>query len=354
MAREHKLVSQYIAELLADTTVDELGLRLEVDFSEVTTTLPIGNSPRRQQSRLRALNGALTDTQKELIGDRFSIEQAQAYTRNIENYLGTMRIPLGVAGPLRVNGLFASGDYIIPLATTEAALVASYHRGSLLLSAAGGCRTMLLSEGVSRAPGFIFKTMSESGRFIVWVLEQFQTFKALVRSTSAHARLDDVSYTLEGNHVYLNLQYSTGDAAGQNMVTIATQCICDYIMENCPTRPLRYFVEANMSGDKKASQQSFQTVRGRKVAAAVYLPVRTLSRCRAWYSDCRFYILRRLILSSLPARPWLRRRPRADGWYYYVVSFLSAPASVRRIQGFRGRRTLQTLPTGPTRSDKLC
>ena len=272
MAREHKLVSQYIAELLADTTVDELGRRLEVDFSEVTTRLPIGNSPRRQQSRLRSLNGALTDTQKELIGDRFSIEQAQAYTRNIENYVGTMRIPLGVAGPLRVNGLFAGGDYIIPLATTEAALVASYHRGSLLLSAAGGCRTMLLSEGVSRAPGFIFKTMSESGRFIVWVLDQFQTFKDLVRGTSAHARLDDVSYTLEGNHVYLNLQYSTGDAAGQNMVTIATQCICDFITEKCPTRPLRYFVEANMSGDKKASQQSFQTVRGRKVAAEAVIP----------------------------------------------------------------------------------
>lgn len=78
------------------------------------------------------------------------------YQGNIENFIGLLRIPLGIAGPLRVNGLAAKGDYIIPLATTEAALVASYHRGCRVLTAAGGCSALVLHESLSRAPAFVF------------------------------------------------------------------------------------------------------------------------------------------------------------------------------------------------------
>ena len=74
-----------------------------------------------------------------MVADQHSIEQAQLFRRNIENYIGTIKVPVGLAGPLRVNGLFAQGDYYVPLATTEAALVASYSRGMQLMSMAGGC-----------------------------------------------------------------------------------------------------------------------------------------------------------------------------------------------------------------------
>jgi hydroxymethylglutaryl-CoA reductase (NADPH) len=78
--------------------------------------------------------------------------------------------------------------------------------------------------------------------------------------------------SVEGNHVYLRFEYRTGDASGQNMVTIATQAICEYIEHHSPVSPKYFFLEANLSGDKKASAQSFLGVRGKKVTAEVTLP----------------------------------------------------------------------------------
>lgn len=96
---------------------------------------------------------------REILLGGHDIEQMACYSRNIENFIGVTRLPLGLAGPLRVNGLFAKGDYYLPLASSEAALVASYHRGACLLSQAGGCSAMLLAEGVCRSPGFAFATV---------------------------------------------------------------------------------------------------------------------------------------------------------------------------------------------------
>ena len=64
------------------------------------------------------------------IVDPASVATAEMYARNIENYVGTVKVPVGLVGPLRVNGLYANGDFLVPLATTEAALVASYARGA--------------------------------------------------------------------------------------------------------------------------------------------------------------------------------------------------------------------------------
>src|SRR5439155_7237956 len=108
--------------------------------------------------------------------------QMQRYQHNIENFLGTVKVPVGLAGPLRVNGLFAQGDYYVPLATTEAALVASYSRGAQLISAAGGCTAVLLNEGIRRAPGFAFRNIGEAGQFVVWVLTQRDAFDTCTAS----------------------------------------------------------------------------------------------------------------------------------------------------------------------------
>jgi hydroxymethylglutaryl-CoA reductase (NADPH) len=204
--------------------------------------------------------------------------QMDQYQHNVENFVGTVKVPVGVAGPLRVNGLFAQGDYYIPLATTEAALVASYHRGSQLITEVGGCTAVLLNEGVSRAPGFAFRNLQESGRFILWATTQIEEFRRHAESTTRHGRLSDLRFTVEGNHVYLTFEFTTGDASGQNMVTLATQALCDYIQEQSPIRPQYCFVEANLSGDKKASAQSFLLVRGKKVSAEVHLPAEVVSK----------------------------------------------------------------------------
>jgi hydroxymethylglutaryl-CoA reductase (NADPH) len=164
------------------------------------------------------------------------------------------------------------------LATTEAALVASYSRGCQVIGESGGCATITLAEGVSRAPGFVFSNLREVGTFVAWVLEQKEEFTREAEATTRHGKLLDMRFTIEGNHVYLTFEFYTADASGQNMVTIATQAICDYIDQHTPVRPRFLFVESNLSGDKKASAQSFQGVRGRKVVAEVIVPAGVIQK----------------------------------------------------------------------------
>ncbi|MEM1381882.1 MAG: hydroxymethylglutaryl-CoA reductase, partial [Pseudomonadota bacterium] len=182
------------------------------------------------------------------------------------------QIPLGVAGPLRVRGLFASGDYYLPMATTEAALVASCTRGAHLISKAGGCSSAVLAEGVSRGPAFVFDTLAEAGRFVAWLTQEFEAVRIAAQTPSRFAKLIDMQITLEGATAYLLLVYEVGEAAGQNMVTIASESACRWIIENTAVAPRRWYVEANLSGDKKVTAQSFQGVRGKKVVAEVMLP----------------------------------------------------------------------------------
>ena len=212
------------------------------------------------------------------IADPEAVATHNAYAHNIENFIGTVKVPVGLVGPLRVNGLAAQGDYYLPLATTEAALVASYDRGARVITEAGGCSAITLNEGVSRAPAFAFKTLLEAGRFVQWCLAHIPEIHAAAEATTRHGKMQNLRFNVEGNHVYLICEFTTGDAAGQNIVTIATQAICDYLAACCPVRAESYFVEANFSGDKKPSSQSFHTVRGKKVTAEVRIPRALIER----------------------------------------------------------------------------
>ena len=215
---------------------------------------------------------------REVLADPWAVAHRGAYGRNIENFIGTAKVPVGLAGPLRVNGLHAQGDFYIPLATTEAAVVASYSRGALVVTEAGGCSALVLNEGVSRSPGFVFETLAEAGLFVAWAASAMDAFKAVARETTRYGELVNLQLTVEGNHVYLSLQFTTGDASGQNMVTIATEAICRYIEAHTPVPPRQWFVEANMSGDKKATTHSFMSVRGKKVSAEVTIPASVIER----------------------------------------------------------------------------
>ena len=191
------------------------------------------------------------ENDQDIIADPISVEKIASFAKNIEYCIGTVKIPVGIAGPLRVNGLFAQDDYYIPLATTEAALVASYNRGSKLISKAGGCSTLILNEGVTRSPGFVFQNLIEVSQFVLWTKKQFKQFKHIAEQTTQFGKLIDTRTTVEGNHVYINFDYTTADAAGQNMVTIATAAILNYISDTSPIKPQHQFIEANLSGDKK-------------------------------------------------------------------------------------------------------
>ena len=212
------------------------------------------------------------------IFDRKARETVATFANNIENYIGTVNIPVGIAGPLRINGRKGTTDYTVPLATTEAALVASYNRGARLLTDAGGCTVRVVSSGVSRTPMFAFRGVDEAQRFAEFLLANVERMRQVVPTVTRHGTLDKVSTVIEGNHVYVDLRFGTGDASGQNMVTFAADAICQAILEHSPIVPRYWFVEANLSGDKKATARSLADVRGKRVIADVVIPAALVTR----------------------------------------------------------------------------
>lgn len=217
------------------------------------------------------LLGASWETQAAL-ADEAALDEIGYFEHNIENFIGTVKVPVGIAGPLRVHGTHARGIYYIPLATTEAALVASYSRGAQLITKAGGCAATVLAEGVSRSPGFAFGCLAEAASFASWVESQTAPLAAVAAGTTSHGKLSAVRAIVEGNHVYVTFEFFTGEAAGQNMVTIATAAILKYIAAQAPVKHEYCFLESNHSGDKKASASSFARVRGKRVSAEVRIP----------------------------------------------------------------------------------
>lgn len=206
------------------------------------------------------------------ISNNSGINDLSILKGHIENFIGFSKIPTGIAGPLLINGTEASGQFFIPLATTEGALVASYNRGCKAGTLAGGIRSICLTESVQRSPLFKFKNIIELGQFLAWIVHQYEKFEAITSQNSNYAKLINMKTNIEGNQVHLILEYTTGDAAGQNMVTFCTSKICDYIIAQAPVKAQEWYIESNLSGDKKSNYQSFQNVRGKKVVAEVEIP----------------------------------------------------------------------------------
>lgn len=222
--------------------------------------------------------GHATALDRELLLDPQTLETIGTYSANIENMIGTVKVPLGIIGPLRVNGLNASGDYLVPLATSEAALVASYGRGADVTAGAGGITAALTYDGVLRTPAFRFRTTAETGVFIDWVVQQADTLKRVAESTTGFGKLTSLEPAMDNDVCFLLCRYTTGDASGQNMVTIATSAMCEHIATHSPVSPVAWYVEGNYSGDKKGSFLGLLTGRGAKVTASATIPAQTVKR----------------------------------------------------------------------------
>src|SRR5215216_8208122 len=103
---------------------------------------------------------------------------------NIENFIGVAQVPLGVAGPLLVNGEHAQGEFYVPLATAEGTLVASYNRGMKLLHEAGGVTTTVLDDRMQRAPAFLFPSAREARDFGRWLTGNFDAIAEAAQATT--------------------------------------------------------------------------------------------------------------------------------------------------------------------------
>lgn len=265
-----------IERLLTSGTAEAVVARLVPISPEESPLPPPVPEPRSWSTEASGARRKFLEEQLGLqlphLGGEQRLEEHTALKGNIENFIGMTQVPTGIIGPLRVNGVEAKGDFYVPLATTEGALVASYNRGASVVSRAGGVASICLTESVQRSPCFRFETFGQAGLFLIWVMSNIASFHDIVRTVSSHARLEDVRPNVDGNQITLLFEYTTGDASGQNMVTLCTDAICRHIVERSPVKPLTWFVEGNLSGDKKATAISFISVRGKKVTAEAIIP----------------------------------------------------------------------------------
>lgn len=202
--------------------------------------------------------------------DKYSFDP-MATRGNIENFSGVAQVPIGFAGPVKVNGEHAQGEFLIPLATTEGTLVASYNRGIKVLNLSGGVTATVVGDSMQRAPVFVFASAREARDFAQWVDDHIDQIREEAEATSSVAKLIYVDKYLSNKLVFLRFNYSTGDAAGQNMVGRATFAACSWIMENAD-HILHFYLESNFATDKKASQINIMRTRGKRVTAEATVP----------------------------------------------------------------------------------
>jgi hydroxymethylglutaryl-CoA reductase (NADPH) len=196
---------------------------------------------------------------------------------NIEQFIGVAQVPIGLAGPLLVDGEHAQGEFYVPMATAEGTLVASYNRGMRLLYEAGGVKTTIMADRMQRAPVFIMPSAREARSFCSWLDERFDEIKAAAETTTRSGKLIDIERYTAARHVYTRFNYTTGDAAGQNMTGKATQEACRWIVRECPEIE-RYYLEGAFATDKKSSQVNMLRTRGKRVIAEAVIPNELVER----------------------------------------------------------------------------
>lgn len=195
--------------------------------------------------------------------------------RNAENVIGAVPLPLGVAGPVRVRGGHAIGDFYVPMATTEGALIASVSRGSKAVAMSGGATVRIIRDGMTRGPAFAFDSIADVDRFLKWLPEGIGAIRKAAESTTNHGKLESVSPYVLGNNVFLRFRYKTGDAMGMNMATVATEAACSAIEHEFSGARL-VAVSGNMCSDKKQSLVNALEGRGKSVVAEAIIKDRVL------------------------------------------------------------------------------
>ncbi len=200
----------------------------------------------------------------------YSIDPATT-AGNIENFIGAAQVPLGLIGPLLVNGEHAQGEFYVPMATSEGTLIASYNRGARLLRESGGVKVTVVDDAMQRAPVFVFNDAREAREFGTWVEQNFEQIAAQAETTTSSGKLRNIEQYAAARMRYLRFNFTTGDAAGQNMVGKATFIACEWIMKTYPGIQ-RYMLSGAMDTDKKHSQINTLHSRGKRVVAEVVIP----------------------------------------------------------------------------------
>lgn len=208
-----------------------------------------------------------------------------------ENRIGAISIPLGVAGPLTIQGDYAKGHYYVPLATTEGALVASVNRGMKAMHSP--TITTVTKEGTTRGPVFEVGSIRNGQKIEKWVWDHMGELAAVASETSHHLKLMDVFVKRVAHYLFLRLSFDTDYAMGMNMATIASQKVGEYIVKK--TKSQLISVAGNFDIDKKPAWLNAIQGRGYVVCAENIIPPRVVSHTlkvtpkqiyNVWKSKC--------------------------------------------------------------------
>jgi hydroxymethylglutaryl-CoA reductase (NADPH) len=196
----------------------------------------------------------------------------ESFRGNVENPIGVAQVPLGVAGPLAIEGEHARGLFYVPLATTEGALVRSYERGMVAITRAGGATVRLYADENKVAPVFPFASVAAAADFARRVPALYEPLRAAAEATTRHGRLLRVECRPLGRDVVVEFCYSTADAHGMNMIVKATDRACRWLVDagHAP----RYFIFSGLDSEKRASGALFAGGKGKKAVAGALLPAR--------------------------------------------------------------------------------
>lgn len=238
--------------------------RGEIRFHEIDKILDVNASIELRRTAVSELTG----TQFNHISN-YSMDVENVTKRNIENMIGVIQVPLGIAGPLRVNGEYAKGEYYIPLATTEGALVASADRGSSVITVSGGANARIFKDEMTRAPVFKTKDIIGAKKLVEWINANFGRLKQLAEGTTRFGELLSINAFTAGRNVFLRFSYDTKDAMGMNMVTIATDAAVDLILSENDVELVA--LSGNMCSDKKPAAINAILGRGKTVSADVFI-----------------------------------------------------------------------------------
>ncbi len=201
----------------------------------------------------------------------YSLSMEEAIKRNIENPIGTVQIPVGIAGPLKIKGEHAEGEFYVPLATSEGALVASVNRGFSVIKAAGGATVRIIDDKMTRAPVIKTESVTEALKIKNWIKEHFDDLKEAAESTTRHGKLVKIDpIVVVGKYVYPRFVFTTGDSMGMNMVTIATETALEILMKETSAHIIA--LSGNLCVDKKPAAINLIEGRGKTIVAEIVVP----------------------------------------------------------------------------------
>ncbi|MGK0249597.1 MAG: hydroxymethylglutaryl-CoA reductase (NADPH) [Oleispira sp.] len=247
----------------------------KVKYDEFTLPKIPARGLYTEDARLERLQYVRDNTDAKLERVAENTFEAKALVSNIEAFIGSVEIPVGIAGPLHIKGGHADGLFYAPMATTEGALLASATRGATALSRSGGVNVRVIGQRMLRVPVFVLIDLNAALFFAEWVKDHYAEIAEQTRKYSNYANLVEVNIELMGRTVHVQFAYETGDAAGQNMTTTCTWQACQWIIAQmqqfADIEFENFMIEANLSNDKKVTYNSFLKGRGVRVLAECLL-----------------------------------------------------------------------------------